>query len=165
DIPHVMRKQFVEQFDIINKNFSHVFKELFEGGYAEVQLTDTENVLESNIDIIVQPPGKKLQNMMLLSGGERAMVAIALIFAILRMRPAPFYLLDEIEASLDDANVYKFADYIRRFTDKLQFIAITHRKGTMEAADILYGVTMQEHGISKVVSLRMEGGFERENAG
>jgi chromosome segregation protein len=156
DITQVMKKQFVEQFEIINKNFSLVFKELFEGGHAEVQLADTDSVLESNIDIIVQPPGKKLQNMMLLSGGERAMVAIALIFAILRMRPAPFYILDEIEASLDDANVYKFAEYIRRFTDTLQFIAITHRKGTMEAADILYGVTMQEHGISKVVSMRME---------
>lgn len=163
DITNVMKKQFVEQFEIINKNFSQVFKELFEGGYAEVQITDTENVLESNIDIIVQPPGKKLQNMMLLSGGERAMVAIALIFAILRMRPAPFYILDEIEASLDDANVYKFAEYLKRFTDKLQFILITHRKGTMESADILYGVTMEEHGVSKVVSMRMDGSME--NAG
>ncbi len=165
DITHVMKKQFIEQFQIINKYFGQVFKELFEGGLAEVQLTDSENVLESNIEIIVQPPGKKLQNMMLLSGGERAMVAIALIFAILRMRPAPFYILDEIEASLDDANVYKFAEYIGRFTGNLQFIAITHRKGTMEAADTLYGVTMQEHGVSKVVSMRLEGGLERENAG
>lgn len=165
DITQVMKKQFVEQFDIINKNFSIVFKELFEGGNAEVQIADTDNVLESNIDIIVQPPGKKLQNMMLLSGGERALVAIALIFAILRIRPAPFYILDEIEASLDDTNVYKFAEYIRRFTDELQFIAITHRKGTMEAADTLYGVTMQEHGISKVVSMRLEGRIEGENVG
>lgn len=159
DITHVMKKQFVEQFELINKNFSVVFKELFEGGYAEVQIADTENVLESNIEIIVQPPGKKLQNMMLLSGGERALVAIALIFAILRMRPAPFYILDEIEASLDDVNVYKFAEYLKRFTDKLQFILITHRKGTMESADILYGVTMEEHGVSKVVSMRMDGGM------
>lgn len=156
EITREMKKQFVEQFAIINKNFNKVFRELFDGGYAEVQLADAENVLESNIDIIVQPPGKKLQNMMLLSGGEKAMIAIALIFAILIIRPAPFYILDEIEASLDDSNVYKFADYIRRFTDKLQFIVITHRKGTMEAADILYGVTMQEHGVSKVVSMRME---------
>ncbi len=159
DITHVMKKQFVEQFELINKNFSAVFKELFEGGYGEVQIVDTENVLESNIDIIVQPPGKKLQNMMLLSGGERAMVAIALIFAILRMRPAPFYILDEIEASLDDVNVYKFADYLKRYTDRLQFILITHRKGTMESADILYGVTMEEHGVSKVVSMRMDDGI------
>lgn len=165
DITRIMKKQFVEQFELINKNFNQVFKELFEGGYAEVQLADTENVLESNIDIIVQPPGKKLQNMMLLSGGERAMVAIALIFAILKMRPAPFYILDEIEASLDDANVYRYAEYIKRYTDKLQFIAITHRKGTIEAADILYGVTMQEHGVSKVVSMRMDGGTLTENAG
>jgi len=165
DITRLMKKQFLEQFELINKNFNQVFKELFEGGYAEVQLADTENVLESNIDIIVQPPGKKLQNMMLLSGGERAMVAIALIFAILKMRPAPFYILDEIEASLDDANVYRFAEYIRRYTDKLQFIAITHRKGTIEAADILYGVTMQEHGVSKVVSMKLDGTAIKEYAG
>jgi len=157
DITNVMKKQFVEQFEIINRNFSEVFRELFEGGYAEVQLADPENVLESNIEIIVQPPGKKLQNMMLLSGGEKTLVAIALIFAILKMRPAPFYILDEIESSLDDANVYKFADYLKRYTDRLQFILITHRKGTMESADILYGVTMEEHGVSKVVSMRMNG--------
>lgn len=160
DITSVMKKQFVEQFEIINKNFSEVFRELFEGGYAEVQLADPENVLESNIEIIVQPPGKKLQNMMLLSGGEKTLVAIALIFAILKMRPAPFYILDEIESALDDANVYKFADYLKRYTDRLQFILITHRKGTMEAADILYGVTMEEHGVSKVVSMRMNDAME-----
>jgi chromosome segregation protein len=159
-----MKKQFIEQFALINRNFNIVFRELFDGGHAEVQLADEENVLESNIEIIVQPPGKKLQNMLLLSGGERAMVAIALIFGILRLRPAPFYILDEIEASLDESNVYKFADYIRRYTDKAQFIIITHRKGTMEAADTLYGVTMQEYGVSKVVSLRLGEGLER-NAG
>mgnify|MGYP000987478530 FL=1 len=164
EITQVMKKQFIEQFEIINRNFNIVFRELFEGGFAEVRLADEENVLESAIDIIVQPPGKKLQNMMLLSGGERALVAIALIFAILRMRPAPFYILDEIEASLDDANVYKFAEYLRRYTDKLQFIVITHRKGTMEAADILYGVTMEEHGVSKVVSLRMDNDL-KQNVG
>ncbi|HOQ75653.1 MAG TPA: chromosome segregation protein SMC [Thermoclostridium sp.] len=164
DITRVMKKQFIEQFALINRNFNIVFRELFDGGHAEVQLADEENVLESNIDIIVQPPGKKLQNMLLLSGGEKAMVAIALIFGILRMRPAPFYILDEIEASLDEANVYKFAEYIRRYTDKAQFIIITHRKGTMEAADTLYGVTMQEYGVSKVVSLRLGEGLER-NAG
>ena len=162
DITVVMKKQFIEQFELINKNFSIVFRELFEGGHAEVQLSDGENVLESGIEIIVQPPGKKLQNMLLLSGGERALVAIALIFGILRMRPAPFYILDEIEASLDDSNVYKFADYIRRFTSSVQFILITHRKGTMEASDMLYGVTMQEHGVSKVVSMRMDDGLERD---
>ena len=137
EITRVMKKQFIEQFALINRNFNIVFRELFDGGHAEVQLADEENVLESNIEIIVQPPGKKLQNMLLLSGGERAMVAIALIFGILRLRPAPFYILDEIEASLDESNVYKFADYIRRYTDKAQFIIITHRKGTMEAADTL----------------------------
>jgi condensin subunit Smc len=161
DITRVMKKQFLEQFALINQNFSMVFRELFEGGYAEVRLADEENVLESDIEIIVQPPGKKLQNMQLLSGGERAMVAIALIFGILRMRPAPFYILDEIEASLDEANVYKFAEYLKRYSDKAQFIVITHRKGTMEAADTLYGVTMQEHGVSKVVSLKLDKSLER----
>lgn len=161
DITRVMKKQFLEQFALINQNFNIVFRELFEGGHAEVRLADEENVLESDIEIIVQPPGKKLQNMLLLSGGERAMVAIALIFAILRMRPAPFYILDEIEASLDEANVYKFADYLKRYSDKAQFIVITHRKGTMEAADTLYGVTMQEHGVSKVVSLKLDSNLER----
>ncbi|NMA66528.1 MAG: chromosome segregation protein SMC [Clostridiaceae bacterium] len=164
NIVRVMKKQFVEQFELINKNFSMVFQELFGGGFAEVQLADTENVLESGIDIIVQPPGKKLQNMMLLSGGERAMVAIALIFAILKMRPAPFYILDEIEASLDDSNVYRFADFIKRYKDQLQFIVITHRKGTMEAADILYGVTMEEHGVSKVISMKMDDDIHKANA-
>ena len=165
EIVRVMKKQFAEQFELISKNFGIVFRELFEGGYAEVQLADSENVLESDIEIIVQPPGKKLQNMMLLSGGERAMVAIALIFAILKMRPAPFYILDEIEASLDDSNVYRFADYLRRYKEQLQFIVITHRKGTMEASDVMYGVTMEEHGISKVISMKLnDDNMQRANA-
>ena len=150
-----MKRQFLEQFRLINENFNTVFRELFEGGRAELILSDQENVLESGIEIEVQPPGKKLQNMMLLSGGERAFTAIALLFAILRLRPTPFCILDEIEAALDDANVYRFAEYIRRYSDNTQFIMITHRKGTMEASDTLYGVTMQERGISKVVSMKM----------
>lgn len=151
----IMKKQFLEEFKRINKNFNEVFRELFEGGRAEIVLADPQNVLECDIDIIAQPPGKKFQNMLLLSGGERAMTAIALLFAILKLRPAPFCILDEIEASLDDANVYKFADYLKKFSDTTQFIIITHRKGTMESCDALYGVTMQEYGISSVVSLKL----------
>jgi len=128
-----------------------------------VVLENPDDVLECGIDIIAQPPGKKLQNMLLLSGGERAMTAIAILFAILKMRPAPFCVLDEIEAALDDANVYKFADYIRKFTKTTQFIVITHRKGTMENSDALYGVTMQEYGISSVVSLKL-GDPDNQNA-
>jgi len=151
----LMEKQFIEQFSLINKNFNTVFKELFGGGMANLRLTNSDNVLESGIEIEVQPPGKKLQSMMLLSGGERAFTAIALLFSILLLKPVSFCVLDEIEASLDDANVSRFAEYLKKLSDKTQFIVITHRKGTMEAADILYGVTMQEKGISKVVSMKV----------
>ncbi|HHV95516.1 MAG TPA: chromosome segregation protein SMC [Clostridiaceae bacterium] len=152
----LMEKQFIEQFSLINKNFNAVFKELFGGGMASLRLTSSDNVLESGIEIEVQPPGKKLQNMMLLSGGERAFTAIALLFSILLLKPVSFCVLDEIEASLDDANVARFAEYLKKLSDKTQFIVITHRKGTMEVADILYGVTMQEKGISKVVSMKVK---------
>ena len=151
----IMKRQFMKQFNLINENFNIVFRELFDGGRAELILTDKENVLESGIEIEVQPPGKKLQNLMLLSGGERAFTAIALLFAILRLNPTPFCVLDEIEAALDDANVYKFAQYLKKYSYSTQFAVITHRKGTMEVADTLYGVTMEEHGISKIVSLKM----------
>lgn len=156
EMTSIMKKQFMEQFELINKNFNIVFKELFNGGRAGLILSDEDNVLESGIEIEVQPPGKKLQNMMLLSGGERAFTAIALLFSILRLKPSPFCILDEIEAALDDANVYRFAEYLRRYSDQTQFIIVTHRKGTMEGSDTLYGVTMQEHGVSKVVSMKME---------
>ena len=141
---------------LINKNFSEVFAELFGGGKAEISLTDENNVLESGIEIEVQPPGKKLQSMSLLSGGERAFTAIALLFAILKINPSPFCILDEIEAALDDVNVYRFADYIKKFSDTTQFILITHRKGTMESANSIYGVTMEEKGISKLVSMKID---------
>ena len=140
----VMKEQFTKQFDQIRRNFNEVFCELFGGGKADIILTDEANVLESGIEIEVQPPGKKLQNMLLLSGGERALTAIALLFAILRMRPSPFCLLDEIEASLDEANVYRFGRFLLRGSDKTQFIMVTHRKGTMEIAETMYGVTMEE---------------------
>ncbi len=156
DMTTVMKKQFEDRFRVINKNFSEVFVELFGGGKAELKLTDEDNVLESGIEIEVQPPGKKLQNMMLLSGGERAFTAIALLFAILKINPAPFCVLDEIEAALDDVNVYRFAEYLKKFAQESQFLVITHRKGTMEAANTVYGITMQENGISKLLSLDLK---------
>ncbi|WP_058486326.1 chromosome segregation protein SMC [Defluviitalea phaphyphila] len=149
-----MEKQFIKNFSIISSNFNKVFVELFGGGKGYLQLVDEKNILQSGIEIIAQPPGKKLQNMTLLSGGERALTAIALLFSILKMKPSPFCVLDEIEAALDDANVNRFANYLKKFKDT-QFIVITHRKGTMEAADTLYGVTMQEQGISKLISVKL----------
>ena len=156
EITETMKKQFKEKFVVINKNFGEVFSELFGGGKAEITLEDENNVLECGININVQPPGKKLQNMLLLSGGERAFTAIALLFAILKMNPAPFCVLDEIEAALDDVNVYRYAEFLKKFAKDTQFLLITHRKGTMEAADTVYGVTMEEHGISKLLSMKLK---------
>ena len=156
DMTETMKEQFREKFEVINKNFGEVFKELFGGGMAEVTLTDETNILECGIDITVQPPGKKLQNMTLLSGGEKAFTAIALLFAILRINPAPFCVLDEIEAALDDVNVYRYAEYLKKFAKDTQFLVITHRKGTMEVADTVYGVTMEEKGISKLLSMKLK---------
>lgn len=150
-----MQKQFAEKFKQINKNFNEVFVELFGGGKAELILEDEGNLLECGIDIRVQPPGKKLQNMMLLSGGEKALTAIAILFAILKINPAPFCILDEIEAALDDVNVGRYALYLKKFSNSTQFLVITHRKGTMEIADTVYGVTMEEKGISKLLSMRL----------
>ena len=155
EITDTMKKQFVEKFKLINKNFNEVFTELFGGGKAELILEDEENVLECGIDIKAQPTGKKLQNMMLLSGGEKAFTAIALLFAILKINPAPFCILDEIEAALDDVNVYRYAEYLKKFCSETQFLVITHRKGTMEVADTVYGVTMEENGISKLLSMKL----------
>ena len=156
DMTETMQQQFKEKFAIISKNFNEVFVELFGGGKAELILEDENNILECGIDIRVQPTGKKLQNMMLLSGGEKAFTAIALLFAILKMSPAPFCILDEIEAALDDVNVYRFAEYLKKFCKETQFLVITHRKGTMEAADTVYGVTMEENGISKLLSIKLK---------
>ena len=156
DITTTMKQQFKEKFEIINKNFGEVFRELFGGGKAEITLEDESNILECGINIIIQPPGKKLQNMMLLSGGEKAFTAIALLFAILKMNPAPFCVLDEIEAALDDVNVYRYAEFLKKFAKDTQFLIITHRKGTMEAADTVYGVTMEESGISKLLSIKLK---------
>lgn len=147
-----MREVFRENFVKLRKNFNETFKELFKGGSADLILSDGDE-LTSKIDINVEPPGKKLQNINLLSGGEKVLSAIALLFAILKMKPTPFCILDEIEAALDDANVIRYAEFLKQFSDNIQFIVITHRKGTMEASDMLYGVTMEEKGVSKVVSV------------
>lgn len=155
DMTKLMKIQFAEQFELINKNFTEVFSELFGGGRAELKLADENNILECGIEIEAQPPGKKLQSMMLLSGGERALTAIALLFAILKLSPSPFCVLDEIEAALDDVNVYRYAEFLKKFSKKTQFLVITHRKGTMESANTMYGVTMQEHGISNLISLKL----------
>ena len=156
EITDNMREQFKEKFKIINENFGQTFKELFGGGEAKVVLQDENNILECGIDIIAQPPGKKLQSMALLSGGERAFTAIALLFAILKMNPAPFCVLDEIEAALDDVNVNRYAEFLKKFAKGTQFLVITHRKGTMEVADTVYGVTMEEKGISKLLSMKLK---------
>ena len=150
-----MRKQFNEKFADIRAEFDKVFKILFGGGKGSIELSETEDVLEAEITIISQPPGKKLQNMMQLSGGEKALTAIALLFAIQNLKPSPFCLLDEIEAALDDSNVVRYAKYLHKLTDHTQFIVITHRRGTMNAADRLYGITMQEKGISTLVSVNL----------
>lgn len=154
DLTKQMKEVFVDSFSEINKNFQQTFKELFGGGTAALALSDPENILTSGIDIIVHPPGKIVVHLEALSGGEKALVAIALYFAIMKVRPAPFCVMDEIEAALDDVNVDRFAQYMRRMTDRTQFILITHRRGTMEEADVLYGVTMQDEGISKMLELR-----------
>lgn len=149
-----MREQFVERFAEINKNFGTIFKELFGGGSARLSFTDEADVLSSGIDITVHPPGKIVTNIESLSGGEKALVAISIYFAIMRVSPPPFCVLDEIEAALDDVNVTRFAQYLRRMSDKTQFVVITHRRGTMEESDMLYGVTMQDQGISKLLALK-----------
>ena len=150
-----MKGLFKDNFKVLNKYFNETFRELFKGGSAELILGDGDE-LTANIDINVQPPGKKVQNINLMSGGEKVLSAIALLFGILKMKPTPFCILDEIEAALDDANVYRYAEFLKSFSNKIQFIVITHRKGTMEASDVMYGVTMEEKGISKVVSVNLD---------
>lgn len=151
-----MKKRFQQTFNGIRSHFEFVFQALFGGGRADLRLTDPDDLLNTGVDIVAQPPGKKLQNLGLLSGGERSLTAIALLFSILKVRPVPFCILDEVEAALDEANVHRFSQYLKRYSSGTQFIVITHRKGTMEGADVLYGVTMQESGVSKVVSVRLE---------
>ncbi|WP_130868771.1 chromosome segregation protein SMC [Intestinimonas massiliensis (ex Afouda et al. 2020)] len=154
-ITEEMRKIFAAQFALLNEAFQHTFVELFRGGKATLELEDPDDILNCGIEIKVQPPGKALKVLSLLSGGEKAFVAIALYFAILKVRPTPFVVMDEIEAALDDANVVRFAHYMRQMADKTQFIVITHRRGTMEEADVLYGVTMQEQGVSRLLTINL----------
>ncbi|MFE5319632.1 chromosome segregation protein SMC [Paenibacillus sp. NPDC056579] len=151
-----MAKRFRTTFDAIRSHFVVVFAKLFGGGRADLILSEPDNLLDTGIEIVAQPPGKKLQNLQLLSGGERALTAIALLFSIIRVKPVPFCVLDEVEAALDEANVARFAEYLREFSTQTQFIVVTHRKGTMEEADVLYGVTMEEGGVSKLVSVKLE---------
>lgn len=156
DMEKQMKSKFVESFEEINNSFTEVFAVLFNGGKARLELEEDEDILKSGIEIKVQPPGKKLQSLSLLSGGEKSLTAVALLFAILRTKPAPFCILDEIDAALDEANIGRYTNYLRHFNDKTQFVLITHRKTTMEIADILYGVTMEEEGVSRLISLKLK---------
>ncbi|MFN7926348.1 MAG: hypothetical protein U0Y68_00090 [Blastocatellia bacterium] len=149
------QERFRDAFEQINRNFSEMFLELFGGGHGEMRLIDETDILESGIDIIAQPPGKRLQNVLLLSGGEKAMAALALVMGIFKYRPSPFCLLDEVDAPLDDVNIGRFADKILEMSQRTQFMVITHSKRTMEAAKTLYGVTMEDPGVSKLISVRL----------
>ena len=151
-----MERQFMENFTLMQQYFNETFKRLFGGGQAELRLLDENDVLGCGIEIVAQPPGKKLQLLSLLSGGERALTAIAILFAMLRLKPTPFCFLDEIEAALDDGNISTFADYLRDFSKDTQFVVVTHRKGTMERCDGLYGVAMEEKGVSKMLSVELK---------
>ena len=156
EMDSVMEADFKSTFDIVNKHFSETFKELFKGGNASLKLTDPNNLLETGVEIVAMPPGKKLSTISLLSGGEKTFTAISLLFAILKSRPVPFCILDEVEAALDEVNVDSFGSYLVNLKTKTQFILITHKKRTMEYADVLYGITMQESGVSKLVSVKLE---------
>ena len=156
DINNESRKRFREMFDQVNLRFNKVFTTLFEGGEARMVLTESEDLLDAGVDIVAQPPGKKLQNLNLLSGGEKALTAISLIFAIFLIKPSPFCLLDEVDAPLDDVNVVRFTKLIQSLTENSQFIVITHNKKTMEIGHLLYGVTMENPGISKTVSVQFQ---------
>ncbi len=151
-----MKDKFTETFKKVQEEFSSVFRKMFGGGDAELKLTDPNNILETGIDIVAMPPGKKVKHISLLSGGEKALTAISLLFAILNVRPVPFCVLDEVEAPLDEVNVDNFGRYLSVFKDKTEFVVITHKKKTMEYADYLYGVTMQESGVSKLVSVKLQ---------
>jgi len=155
-INRTTRERFMESFESVQEHFSHLFKQVFEGGEARLSLLDPANPLETGLEIYAQPPGKKLQNLTLLSGGEKSMVAIALLFALFRHRPQPFFILDEVDAALDEVNTEQFNRLLNQFRGQTQFIIVTHNKRTMEMADILYGVTMVERGVSRVVSVRLD---------
>ena len=156
EMDEIMEKKFKESFELINKEFSVTFKTLFKGGKGYLKLTNPEDILNTGVDIIAEPPGKSLNSIALLSGGEKTLTAIALLFAILNVKTVPFCIFDEVEAALDERNVDTFGEYLRSKKDKSQFVLITHKKKTMEYADTLYGITMQESGVSKIVSVKLE---------
>jgi chromosome segregation protein len=156
DIEESMEKMFSSTFFKVKEQFSKVFKALFQGGHAELKLTDPDDMLTTGVEIQAQPPGKSLKTLSLLSGGERALTAIALIFAFIQVKPSPFYVLDEIDAPLDDVNIVRFASFIKRYAKVAQFIIITHRRYMMTEVDSLYGVTMEKSGVSKLISLKLE---------
>jgi chromosome segregation protein len=163
EIDQISRTKFDEAFARINENFAHVFSRLFQGGQAFLRLTDAENQAESGLEIVASPPGKKLQNVLLLSGGEKALTALALLVGIFQFQPSPFCVLDEVDAPLDETNVGRLADLLHTLSADTQFLLVTHSKRMMQAADLIYGVTMQEPGVSKVVSVRI-GGQEQQRA-
>ena len=163
EIDQISRTKFDEAFAHINENFAQVFSRLFQGGQAFLRLTDVENQLESGLDIVASPPGKKLQNVLLLSGGEKSLTALALLVAIFQFKPSPFCALDEVDAALDETNVGRFSDLMRSLSRETQFLVVTHSKRMMQAADMIYGVTMQEQGVSKVISVRL-GNREQQRA-
>ncbi len=156
ELDEVMKAEFLRLFKQVQVEFNKVFQELFKGGEARLELTDSSNLLETGINIVVTPPGKKLSSINLLSGGEKTLTAISLLFAILNLKDIPFCLFDEVEAALDEANVDRFGSYLKKYNGKTQLIIITHKKKTMEYANVLYGITMQESGVSKLVSVKLE---------
>ena len=160
EMDDVMKEEFKTTFDQITKEFRQVFKELFNGGHADLKLTEPENLLTTGVEIVASPPGKKLTTISLLSGGEKTLTAISLLFAILNVRTVPFCLFDEVEAALDEANVAQFGRYLDHYKNKTQFLIITHKKKTMEYANTLYGITMQESGVSKLVSVKLNEAVE-----
>jgi chromosome segregation protein len=154
-INQTTKENFKLTYDKVRENFRNLYHQLFEGGEADLVLTDENNLLECGVEIFAQPPGKKLQSIGLLSGGEKALTAISLLFAFFMVRPSPFCILDEVDAPLDEANVGRFVEIVKKFSDNTQFLVITHNKRTMEMANVLYGVTMEELGISKMISVRL----------
>ena len=156
EIDATMTKQFKAAFLQIQQHFNDIFVALFGGGHAELSLTNEKEILQSGVEINVQLPQKKQQNLSVLSGGERALTVIALLFAFLKVRPAPFSVLDEIDAPLDEANIMRFGKFLRDFSEQTQFVVVTHRKGTMESADMMYGVTLEDAGVSKILSVKLD---------
>ncbi len=160
-----MTKQFKEMFDRINAEFNDIFRNLYGGGKARLILEDPSDILNTGIDIDAQPPGKAVQNNMLFSGGEKSLIALCVLFAILKVKPVPLVILDEVEAALDQGNVERFASYLHHYTDRTQFLVVTHRPGTMENADILYGVTMQHQGVSQMLKVELRDALELADQG